>query len=217
MGEVGERLKRPVLAVVTDMEQPLGFAVGHTLEVIEAIETLKGNAPPDLRELCLSLGSLALVRSGKAANEAAARKILEDVLSSGKALEKFRILIKAQGGDAAVIEDYSLMPTAKHQFEYMPKASAPCWVEHLDGHKVAQACKLMGAGRAKKNDPINLGVGVVLKAKIGTKLEAGQPVAIIHADDKEHFEHAAKKLDEAFKYSKEPVPVPSIIKAIPKH
>jgi pyrimidine-nucleoside phosphorylase len=215
MAEVGERLKRPVMAVVTDMEQPLGFAVGHTVEVIEAIETLKGNAPPDLKELCLCLGSLALVRAGKAVNESAARATLEDVLSSGKALEKFRTLIKAQGGDATVIENYSLMPAAKHQFEYRAKVSGACWVKHLDGHKVAEACKLMGAGRAKKGDPINMGVGVVLKAKIGTKLEAGQPAAIVHADSHEQFELASRKLDEAFTYSTEPVPVPAIIKARP--
>jgi pyrimidine-nucleoside phosphorylase len=181
--------------------------------VIEAIETLKGNGPPDLLELCLSLGSLALLKARKCDSELQARELLSDLIESGKALENLRTLIKAQGGDTNVIEDYALMPTAKHQFAFIPEGgTAKRWVKHLDGRIVAEACKLMGAGREKKNDPINLAVGVVLHAKVGSVLEPGQPAATVHADSLEQFEAACKKLNQAYTFSSEPVSVPPIIK-----
>jgi pyrimidine-nucleoside phosphorylase len=214
MTDVGHRLNRPIMCTVTDMEQPLGMAVGHTVEVIEAVNTLKGNGPPDLEELCLTLGSLALVTAKKCATEHEARKKLQEIIDSGKALENLRTLIKAQGGDPSVIENPGIMPTAKLQLEYIPAAvSGTRWVKHLDGRKVSEACKLMGAGRDKKNDPINHAVGIVLCAKVGSKLEPGQAAAIIHADTREHFEAAARKLDEAFTFSSDTVATPTLIKA----
>lgn len=213
MAAVGKKLNRPITAVVTDMEQPLGMAVGHTVEVMEAIETLKGGGPDDLRELCLALGSLALTKAGKAKSEEAARQELDRLMKSGEALESLRVLIKHQGGDAAVIEKPELMPTAKHQFPYLPPDSNGArWIKHIDGRKIAEACKLMGAGRMKKGDPINLAVGVVLKGKVGSKIDSGQPVCIVHADSEEQFNLAKSKLDEAFSYSSEPVSKPAIIK-----
>ncbi len=213
MVEVGHRLKRPVTAVVTDMEQPLGLAVGHTLEVIEAIETLKGGGPSDLQELCMELGSLALITAGKCKDAASAHKVLRDLMESGKALESFRTLIKAQGGNASVIEDYSLMPTAKQRYDFLVPGTGTKWVKHLDGRKVAEACKLMGAGRTKKGEPINLAVGVVLRDKVGAKVEGGQPIADIYADTKQEYEAARAKLEEAFTYSDTAVTAPPIIKA----
>ena len=213
MVEVGHRLKRPVTAVVTDMEQPLGLAVGHTLEVIEAIETLKGGGPSDLQELCMELGSLALITAGKCKDSASAHKILRDLMESGKALESFRTLIKAQGGDASIIENHALMPTAKQKYEFLVPGKGTKWVKHLDGRKVAEACKLMGAGRTKKGEPINLAVGVVLRDKVGAKVEGGQPIADIYADTKQEYEAARAKLEEAFTYSDTAVKAPPIIKA----
>jgi pyrimidine-nucleoside phosphorylase len=213
MADVGKRLKRPVSAVVTDMEQPLGNAVGHTLEVIEAVETLKGGGPLDFRELCLSLGSLALVTAGKSRSEAEARKTLEELIKNGKALENFRRLIVAQGGNPDIIEKPELMPTAKHQFEFLVPGTGPKYVSHLNGRRVAEACKLMGAGRTKKGDPIDLSVGVVLKGKIGSKLMGGQPAAIVYANSQADFEKAAEKLAEAFVFTETPVAAPSIIRA----
>lgn len=213
MVAVGHRLKRPVTAVVTDMEQPLGMAVGHTLEVIEAIETLKGGGPADLQELCMELGSLALIRAEKCHTGAEARKILRDLMESGKALDSFRTLIKAQGGDVNIIENHALMPTAKHKFEFLVPGTGKKWVEHLDGRKVAEACKLMGAGREKKGDPINLAVGVVLRDKVGAQVEGGRPIADVYADSKEQFEAASAKLAEAFTFSDKPVKAPAIVRA----
>jgi len=211
--EVGRRLKRPVTAVVTDMEQPLGMAVGHTVEVIEAIETLQGRGPEDLHELCMVLGALALVKAGKAKDEKEAREKLQKLISSGAALENFRKLVKAQGGDPSVVENYKLMPHAKHTFEFKAPGNGPKWIKHLDGRKVSEACKLMGAGRSKKGEPINLAVGVVLKAKVGSKVEGGETIATVYADSQADYDKAFAKLEEAFTFSDAPVSKPEIIKA----
>lgn len=213
--EVGKRLKRPVSAVVTDMEQPLGNAVGHTLEVIEAVETLKGKGPSDLQELCYSLGALALITAKKAPDEQTARKILQETIESGKALNKFRELVQKQGGNTAAIDDYSLMPSAKviSQFTAPSNGGGQLWIEHLNGKLIAEACKLMGAGRSKKGDPIDLGVGVVLHGKIGSSIKPGQSVATIYAQTQEQADGATAKLAEAIKFSTIPIDVPNLIKA----
>jgi pyrimidine-nucleoside phosphorylase len=213
MVEVGKRLKRPVTAVVTDMEQPLGNAVGHTLEVMEAIETLKGRGPDDFRELCLTLGAEALVTAGKAEHEKHAREILEELIHSGKALDNLRKLIVAQGGNPAVIEDPSLMPTAKYQFNFVVPGKGEKYISHLDGRFVAEACKAMGAGRSKKGEQIDLSVGVVLQGKIGARVSGGETIAIVHANSPEQFEAASAKLNEAFTFTDAPVAVPSVIRS----
>jgi pyrimidine-nucleoside phosphorylase len=213
MAAVGRILKRPVITVVTDMEQPLGMAVGHTTEVIEAIETLKGRGPDDLRELCMELGSLALVEAGKAKNQEEGMRKLGDLIASGEALKSFGKLIEAQGGDSRVLEDYSLMPQAKMKREFLVPGQGNKWIKHLDGRKVAEACKVMGAGRTKKGDPINLAVGVVLKAKVGDTVSGGAPLATIYCDSEEHFNHASAKLTEAFEFSDTEVKKQKLIKA----
>ncbi len=213
MAEVGRILKRPVTAVVTDMEQPLGRAVGHTVEVIEAIETLKGNGPEDLNELCLELGSLALVHAGITKDQAEARSRLQKLIDSGEALKTLGVLIRAQGGDDKVLTDYSIMPTAKHTKPYLVPGSGKKWLEHLDGKRVAEACKLMGAGRMKKGDPVNMAVGVVLNIKAGDSTEGGATAAVIHYDTEEHYSEAASKLAEAFSFSDKFVEKPKLIKA----
>lgn len=213
MAGVGRALNKPVTAVVTDMEQPLGRAVGHSVEVAEAIDTLKGGGPEDLRELCLSLGSLALVIARKANHEKEAREILADLLDGGAALACFRTLVKAQGGEEAVVDDYSIMPQAPLVIELLNPESDDVWVEHLDGRKVAEACKLMGAGRVKKGDPINLAVGVVLEAKVGSRVAAGGPLALVHCESEKQFEEIKDVLLSAFTFSAREVAVPSLVKA----
>jgi pyrimidine-nucleoside phosphorylase len=213
MVEIGKRLKRAVTAVVTDMEQPLGNAVGHTLEVIEAIETLKGKGPDDLMELCLSLGAMALVVEAQASNEEEARAKLRKVLENGEALKKFAELIDAQGGDSRVLQDYSLMPQAKLKIDVIASDKKDQWIKHLNGLLVAEACKLMGAGRTKKDDKIDLAVGVVLHGKIGSKIKAGSPVVTIYAASQADADKAKAKLLEAITYSDFEVPTPGLIKA----
>lgn len=213
MVAVGKTLGRPVNAVVTDMEQPLGNAVGHTVEVIEAIETLKGNGPKDLHELCMALGSMALVTAGKEKNQEDAREKLKKLISDGTALEFFRTLVLAQGGDDRVIDDYSIMPTAKHTFELTSPHGGTKWVEHLDGRKIAETLKIMGAGREKKGDPIDLGVGVVLKAKIGTEVPGGASLATVHAQSQEQFDSVKEKMIAAFTFSDSKVLESPLVKA----
>jgi pyrimidine-nucleoside phosphorylase len=213
MVEIGKRLARPVSAVVTDMEQPLGQSVGHTVEVIEAIETLKGGGPPDLRELCLSLGALAMVSAGKAPDEKQARKQLEQILSNGQALNKFAELIEAQGGDSRVLENYKLMPTAQVQVALPAPPAAKGWVSGLNGRKVAEACKLMGAGRSKKEDPINMAVGIVVQKKIGDTVKPGETLAIIHADSDAQAEQAKLLLEQAYSFSEREIPTPPVVRA----
>jgi pyrimidine-nucleoside phosphorylase len=213
MANVGRRLGKPVIAVVTDMDQPLGAAVGHTLEVIEAIETLKGKGPDDFRELCLSLGALALVAAKISPSEAEAKRTLQDILVSGKALDYFRKLIAAQGGNVDIIENHSLMPTAKHEYDFVVPGSGVKYISHIDGRKIAEACKLMGAGRAHKGDPIDLAVGVVLSAKVGSKVNGGDSIVKVYANSSESYDLAKDKLTEAFSFSETPVAPQGIIKA----
>lgn len=226
MAEVGARLKRPVSAVVTDMEQPLGFAVGHTLEVQEALEALQGRGPEDLQQLIMTLGALALVKANKAKSEAQAQEMLHEAIDSGKALAKLKELIFAQGGDVNVIGNYELMPQARLQKQLKvseallnhngKKAIMPMdklWIEHIDGRKIADACKIMGGGRAHKGDAINLATGVVLSGKIGAELSLGSTFATIYADSEDDYVKAEKKVLEAIKFSAKLVKVPEIIRA----
>jgi len=210
---VGAMLNRAVMCLVTDMNQPLGLAVGHSLEVIETIETLKGKGPPDLVEVCLSLGALALTGAKKSKDEVEAREILCKLLASGAALTKFEELIKAQGGDARIVDDYSLLPQAsvKHVF-VAPLNRHQAWVKEIDGRKISTACKIMGAGRSQKGDRIDLAVGVKLNTKIGDRVLNGEPIATIYGMSNEQCLAAAKELESAFSYSEDPVVGTTLIK-----
>ncbi|MCC6978922.1 MAG: pyrimidine-nucleoside phosphorylase, partial [Candidatus Melainabacteria bacterium] len=167
----------------------------------------------DLHELTLSLGSLALVKAGKAKNEEAARMKLTQLMESGAALEHFRKLIIAQGGNPDVIEKPDLMPTAKHEFDLLLPGTGQKWIQHIDGRKVAEACKILGAGRTKKGDPINLAVGVVLQGKVGSVVRGGSSLAIVHADSEGEYDAALPLLNEAFTFSDAPVAMEQIVKA----
>lgn len=211
MVEVGKRLGKPVVAVVTDMEQPLGFAVGHSVEIIEAIETLKGKGPEDLKELVLSLGSQALLTAKKCNSQEEAREKLNEMLESGVALNNLKVLIESQGGDPSVVDDYSKLPQTESVFEI--KAEDDLWVEHLDGRKIAEGLKLLGASRAKKGDPIDLAVGVKLKAKLGDKLSKGDVLMEVHAHSEEQFENVKATLLSAYTFSKSSVESANLVKA----
>ncbi|MBO1911983.1 pyrimidine-nucleoside phosphorylase, partial [Microvirga sp. 3-52] len=156
MVAIGNHVGRKTMAIISDMSQPLGNAIGNSLEVIEAIETLKGNGPKDLTELCLVLGSQMLVVGEKAATLEEGREMLEQVIKDGSALELFGTLIEAQGGNRAIIHDTTLLPTAKYKIEVQAARSG--YITSMGANDIGVAAMLLGAGRADKDDVIDLSV-----------------------------------------------------------
>lgn len=175
MLEVGARLGKRVICVVTGMDQPLGRAVGHANEVAEAIATLKGEGPEDLTELCLHLGAHLMVGGHLAEDLTQGEAMLRAAIADGRALAKLRELIVAQGGDPRVVDDPTLMPQSRERVVVVaPRAG---WVARLDAMGIAKAAKALGGGRDRKADPIDLAVGVQLLKKEGDAVAAGEPLA----------------------------------------
>ncbi|WP_392486174.1 pyrimidine-nucleoside phosphorylase [Haloimpatiens sp. FM7315] len=183
MVDIGKNVNRNTVAVISDMDQPLGFAIGNALEVKEAIDTLKGNGPCDLLELCLTLGSNMVVLAKKADTLEDARKMLMETIESGKALEKFKEFVKAQGGDETQVEDTDKLPKAKYIFE--AKAKKAGYITKIHAQNLGIVAMELGAGRATKEDKIDLAVGIVLNKKRGDKVEIGDTLAYVHANDEE--------------------------------
>lgn len=183
MVRIGKLAKRQVMAVVSDMSQPLGEAVGNGLEVVEAIETLQGHGPADLLEMCYILGAQMVVLAKRAENLTEARELLEEALTSGRALEKFKEMITNQGGDASVVDHPERLVTAKYQIELPAKEAGV--VTKLVANEIGVAAMLLGAGRQTKEDTINYGVGLKLHKKIGDTVAVGESLVTIYADSKE--------------------------------
>lgn len=196
---VGKRLNKSIITAISDMEQPLGNAIGHSLEVIEAINTLQGKGPQDLTKLCLKYGAIMLYQAKKAKSIDEAENILKRNIKEGKAIKKFKDFVKAQGGDPNIVENFDLMPKAEHKIEIISKESG--FVSHLDAMAVAETAKMLGAGRDKKEDEIDLGVGIELKAKRGNKVNKGDVLAIIHANSLKNIQKILKKIESAFEFS----------------
>ncbi|MDZ4991578.1 pyrimidine-nucleoside phosphorylase [Clostridium perfringens] len=183
MVEIGKHVGRNTVAIISDMDQPLGFAVGNALEVKEAIETLRGNGPKDLLELCLTLGSNMVVLAGAAKDTDEARKMLMETITSGKAIEKLKEFVTAQGGDASVIDDISNFHNAKYVIPV--KATKSGVVSKIHAENIGLVAMELGAGRATKESIIDLAVGIILEKKRGDKVNEGDIIAYIHADDEE--------------------------------
>lgn len=209
---LGNNAGRKVAAVISDMNQPLGSAVGNALEVKEAIETLKGGGSEQLRELCITLGSLILTLAGKAANEDEAKKLLDEAIESGRAFEKFKDFVRAQGGDVRAVEDTSLLPLAP----IIEPVASPVsgYVSLLKCDEVGMCSLVLGGGRAKKEDDIDLSVGLMIEKKISDRVEKGEPLAYIHAADKERLEEARERLLAAYGFSDVQPEKPVLIKEI---
>ena len=183
MVEIGNHVGRKTMAIISDMSQPLGNAIGNSLEVIEAIDTLKGKGPKDLTELCLVLGSQMLVVGEKAETLGEGREMLERVIKDGTALELFGTLIEAQGGNRAIIHDTTLLPTAKYKINVQATQSG--YITEMGANDIGVSAMLLGAGRADKDDVIDLSVGIVLKKKIGDFVNKGDVLAVIHSNTEE--------------------------------
>ncbi|EEV39095.1 pyrimidine-nucleoside phosphorylase [Enterococcus casseliflavus EC20] len=180
MVRIGKLANRQTMAVISDMSQPLGEAIGNSLEVVEAIETLQGKGPKDLEEMCYALGSQMVVLAKKADSLEEARQLLEEALHSGKALEKFRQMITDQGGDATVIDDPSKILTAKYEVEVPAKTSGV--VTKLVANELGIAAMMLGAGRKTKDEDIDHAVGIKLHKKVGESVSKGESLLTIYSN-----------------------------------
>lgn len=202
MVDIGKSQGKKMVALLTDMEQPLGVAVGNSIEVIEAIETLKGKGPEDLKLLCFEICKEILLLTDKAKDEKEALALVEDSVRSGKALKKLELMISAQGGNKAVINDYSLFGKAKELVEV--KAEKSGYIKAIDALKIGEASGILGAGRIKKEDSVDLVVGIDVLKKVGDYVTKGDLIARIYANDKGKKE-ALEIVKSSFEYSKEKV------------
>ncbi|ASC82908.1 pyrimidine-nucleoside phosphorylase [Bacillus subtilis] len=193
MVRIGNNVGRQTMAVISDMSQPLGFAIGNALEVKEAIDTLKGEGPEDLHELVLTLGSQMVVLAKKADTLDEARAKLEEVMKNGKALEKFKDFLKNQGGDSSIVDDPSKLPQAAYQIDVPAKEAGV--VSEIVADEIGVAAMLLGAGRATKEDEIDLAVGIMLRKKVGDKVEKGEPLVTLYANRENVDEVIAKIYD----------------------
>lgn len=180
MVRIGNLANRQVMAVVSDMSQPLGEAIGNSLEVVEAINTLKGQGPEDLVEMCYALGSQMVVLAKQAATLEEARGMLQEALESGRAWEKFRQMIINQGGDVSYIDEPEKLLTAKYEFSLPAKRSGV--VTKLVANEIGIAAMLLGAGRKTKEDTIDYAVGLMLHKKVGEKVEEGESLLTIYSN-----------------------------------
>ena len=194
MVDIGKHLGRETIGVISDMDQPLGYAIGNSLEVIEAIELLKGNGPKDLLELTLTIGSNMLLCAKMAESEEEARKMLMENIKNGKGLEKLKDFVKAQGGDISPIDDYSKFPQAKS----VDKVTSPVdgYITKIHAEAFGLIAMELGAGRATKESEIDLAVGIVLNKKRGEKVNKGDVLAYIHSNNEEKIEKARKSILE---------------------
>lgn len=196
MVSIGNRAGRKTIAVVSDMDQPLGCAVGNALEVQEAIDTLKGEGPADFTELCMTLGSYMLIAGGRAKDEQKARAMLAEVISDGSALNKLEQFVQAQGGNPAAVRNPSLLPKAA----IVEEIPAPCsgYVEKIDCEEIGICSLILGGGRETKESVIDLSVGLILHKKVGDYVEAGQSLAAIHANDRQKLVTAKERFLKAY-------------------
>lgn len=208
MVRIGNNVGRNTMAVISDMSQPLGYAIGNALEVKEAIDTLKGEGPEDLTELCMTLGSHMVFLAKKADTLKEAREKLENAIKDGSALETFKVFLSSQGGDASVVDDPQKLPQAKYTFELEAKQDG--YVSEIVADEIGTAAMLLGAGRATKESEIDLAVGLVLRKKIGDRVSKGESLVTI-CSNFENVEEVRNMLYENITMSTEKVPAPILI------
>lgn len=212
MVRIGKDAGKRTMAVVSDMDQPLGYAVGNALEVKEAIDTLRGKGPEDFKELCLTLGSCMLIAGGKAKNHQEAEDMLLATIENGSALKKFAEFVEAQGGDSAAVYDTERLPKAG----IIQPIAAPQngYISHIICDEIGIASLILGGGRETKTSKIDLSVGLVLTAKVGDYVKAGEPLAWIHANDEQKAKEAQKRFLSAYQFSEKKVSQHKLIKTI---
>lgn len=210
MVDIGNGHGRKTVALVTDMNQPLGFAVGNILEVIEAIETLKGRGPEDLLEVSLQLAIQMVILAGKAENEVEARKLLEGTIEDGSALETLGKFVDAQGGDSKYIDDYSLFDKASITRELLSREEG--YINKIQAEEIGIAAMILGGGRETKDSEIDLTVGYVFEKKLGDFVKKGERIGFVYGNDNEKMDRSTDRCLEAITIGKAKVEKPKLIK-----
>jgi pyrimidine-nucleoside phosphorylase len=209
MVAIGEKTGRPTIGLITNMDQPLGRAVGNSLEIIESIEALKGTGPEDIMQVAYALGFCMLKAAGQRTSYAQAGEMFREAVVSGRALEVFRRFIAAQGGDSRVCEDFSLLPVASQQVEFPAPSSG--FIADIDSYRVGLAAIETGAGRRKKEDAIAYGSGFVFHAKIGDRVEKGQGIITVYSDRPDRTPAVLERLNQAITIGPRSVAKPKMI------
>jgi pyrimidine-nucleoside phosphorylase len=204
MVQIGHLAGREVVALLSDMNQPLGNAVGNALEVVEAIDTLHGGGPEDFREHCIHVAAHMLVLGKRASDLKEGRQLAEWAIIEDRAIEKFRTLVATQGGDVAYVDDPDKL--AKAKFIEVVESPQNGYLEQVQARIVGEASVALGAGRTKKGDPIDHAVGFVIHHKVGDKIEKGEPLFTIHANDEKLLSEARKAVLAAHRWDDVPVP-----------
>ncbi len=213
MVTIGRRMGKRMLALITDMDQPLGNAVGNALEVMEAVNTLQGKGPPDLTELSLELAARMLALADPSRSGEEARELANSLLADGSALAKFRQIIEAQGGDAGVIDAFERLPTASAGHSITTPRSG--YVTQVNAEEIGMAAVLLGAGRERLDSAIDHAVGIVVERKVGEQVEAGESLCTLYYNDERGLEEAVQMVEDAFHIaSVAPEPRPLIYEVI---
>ncbi|NUM36507.1 MAG: thymidine phosphorylase [Candidatus Brocadiae bacterium] len=212
MVAIGKNMNRPTVALLTDMNQPLGKMVGNALEMIESFECLKGRGPKDLVDLTIELTAQMVVLGHVEKDIHKAKKLVQEKLASGIALEKMKEMIACQGGDPRVADDYSLLPQAKFQESFQARQKG--WVYEIEALKVGVAGMILGAGRESIKDKINPAVGFTNLAKVGDEVKPGDLLCTIHYDDQHKKQEAVHLLEKAFVIRETKPPLPNLIQEV---
>ncbi len=208
--QISSGLGKPTTALITRMDQPLGYAIGNSLEVAEVIDCLKGTGPQDLMEVTNALVAEMLQLGGICKTAAEAAPLITESIESGRALNAFRELITAQGGDESIVDSIDKLPKSSMQLDFRYQG-APAFIESLDARILGDAARNLGAGRAYADDLIDPAVGIVLKAKEGDSVQNGQVLACIHYQTTDQCERALERIKTAYSYSEQPVDVPPVV------
>lgn len=199
MVDIGASANKKVVAVLTNMDEPLGNAVGNTLEVMEAIDALKGNGPKDLMEVVFALGCQMLLMAGRASSEEEAKELLQSTIDSGSAYNKFKEFVKIQGGNPEDVDDMESLLSAKVVSDVI--ALKDGYIAKIEAEKIGHASMLMGGGRASKEDDIDLSVGIILRKKVGDYVKANEPIATVYANDATLWEKAKEEVLDSYQFS----------------
>jgi pyrimidine-nucleoside phosphorylase/thymidine phosphorylase len=202
MVETGERMGKRTVALITDMDQPLGNMIGNALEVVEVVDILRGDGPEDLRDLCLELAGWMLHLGGVSKTVSDGKQESAKLISSGQALERFRQMVELQGGDPRVIDDPKGLPQAQHSRQVLCAKSG--YISSLQCEQIGTACVILGGGRERKEDSVDPAVGIVLHRKVGDLVTAGEPFATIHYNSESRVAGAQQLLEESCRISDSP-------------